>query len=134
MKYTHLVATAALGILLQACTTPQYSSGGVGLNRTEASIPFADQRSSVTSWQADGLDGLWVQDGRNQWYYAKLNGPCEGLVNALRVGFDTGTSNRIDRFSYLVIPNEERCPLTSFTESDPPPEGNRRGLDGSPVK
>lgn len=134
MKHIHLIATASLLGLLQACVTPEYSSGGVGLSKPEASIPFADQRSSVVSWQADGRQGVWVEDGSRNWYYAKLNGPCEGLDNAIRLGFDTGTSNRIDRYSYVVIPNEERCPVMSFTASDPPPDGSRRTLDGAAVK
>jgi hypothetical protein len=137
MKHIHLVATASLLGLLQACTTPDYGADGedgVGLAREEASISFASQRSAVVSWQADGRDGVWVQDGRRQWYYAKLNAPCMGLDNAIRLGFDTGTSDRIDRFSYVVIPNNERCPINSFYESDPPPDGQRRELDGAEVK
>ncbi|HUG73920.1 MAG TPA: DUF6491 family protein [Steroidobacteraceae bacterium] len=134
MKHIHLIATASLVGLLQACVTPEYSSDGVGLTKPEVFIPFASQRSAVTSWQADGLEGVWVEGGLNKWYYARLNGPCYGLDNALRLGFDPGTSDRIDRFSYVVIPNEERCAISSFTESDPPPEGKRRALDGAEVK
>jgi hypothetical protein len=92
MKRILLVAAAALTGLLQACATPDYSAesaGGVGLVREEASISFANQRSAVISWQADGRDGIWVQDGRKQWYYAKLNVPCIELENTISVGFDT---------------------------------------------
>jgi Family of unknown function (DUF6491) len=86
----------------------------------QASIPFVDHHS-IRDWQADGKDGLWVQDLRRNWYYAKLLGPCIGLDFALSIGFDTGPSNQFDKFSAIVVPREGRCQVTSFTRSDPPP-------------
>ncbi|HMA12060.1 MAG TPA: DUF6491 family protein [Steroidobacteraceae bacterium] len=86
----------------------------------QASIPFVDHHS-IRDWQADGKDGLWVQDVRRNWYYAKLLGPCIGLDFALSIGFDTGPSNQLDKFSSIIVPREGRCQITSFTRSDPPP-------------
>lgn len=138
MKRIHLATIGAASILaLQACTNLEDigRSDGMALQREEVSIPFASQRSAVHSWQADGREGLWVQDARRDWYYARLAAPCLGLDHAIQVGFDTGTSDRIDRFSHLVIPNErDRCAIISFTKSEPPPDGKRRTLMGEEVK
>lgn len=128
MKNSMLLMAATAGLGLQACTTPQsVTSDGMGLEREQASIAFANQRSAVTSWQADGREGLWVESGRGEWYYAKFFAPCIGVDHAVQVGFDTGTSERLDRFSHVIVPNErERCAIMSFTKSDPPPDGDRR--------
>jgi hypothetical protein len=137
MNYIHLTAGAVTLLALQACANLEDMgrSDGVALTRDEVSIPFASQRSAVHSWQADGREGMWVQDARRDWYYAKFNAPCFGLDHAIQVGFDTGTSDRIDRFSYVVVPDErDRCAIISFTKSDPPPEGKRRSLMGEEVK
>lgn len=137
MKHIHLAAGAITLLALQACANLEDMgrSDGVALTRQEASIPFASQRSAVHSWQADGREGMWVQDARRDWYYAKFNAPCLGLEHAIQVGFDTGTSDRIDRFSHVVIPDErDRCAIISFTKSEPPPEGKRRSLMGEEVK
>lgn len=126
-----LAITASTAALLQGCTNLQSaSSDGVSLQREEAAIPFANQRSSVTSFQADGRDGLWVESGRGDWYYARFIAPCIGIDNAVRLGFDTGTSDTLDRFSHVIVPNErERCAIISFTKSDPPPDGDRRAYE-----
>jgi hypothetical protein len=138
MKRIHLVAVAVVtAAALQACANLEDTgtSTGVGLSKEEASIPFANQRSAVHSWQADGREGLWVQDARREWYYAKFIGPCHGLDHAISLGFDTGTSDRIDRFSHVIVPDErERCAIISFTRSEPPPDGKRRSLAGEEVK
>jgi hypothetical protein len=137
MNYIHLTAGAVTLLALHACANLEDMgrSDGVALTRDEVSIPFASQRSAVHSWQADGREGMWVQDARRDWYYAKFNAPCFGLDHAIQVGFDTGTSDRIDRFSYVVVPDErDRCAIISFTKSDPPPEGKRRSLMGEEVK
>jgi hypothetical protein len=91
----------------------------------QATIPFV-QHGSIRDWQADKREGLWVQDIRKQWYYAKLMGTCTGLDFALSIAFDTRGNNSLDRFAQVVVPGEPlRCPISSFTKSDPPPAGKR---------
>lgn len=120
----------AAAAMLPACRAPEATvagPGGVELKREETFIPFANQRSAIVRWQADGRDGLWIESGLGQWYYARFMNPCIGIENAVRLGFDTGTSGQLDRFSYIIVPNErERCAIASFTNSDPPPAGDRR--------
>jgi hypothetical protein len=133
MKRLHQLFTAAMVAgALQGCATPpaSTSSDGVGLKQEETAIPFFNsQRSAVTGWQADGLEGLWIEGSHREWYYAKLNGPCFGLDNAIRLGFDTGPSDRLDRFSQPA-----NCPIISFTKSDPPPDGKRHTFEDAKTK
>jgi len=110
-----LGAATSLPILAAEGATPLPAAPAV-----QASIPFVDH-NSIRDWQADGKDGLWVQDQRRNWYYAKLLGPCIGLDFAITIGFDTGPSNQLDKFGSIVVPREGRCQITSFTRSDAPP-------------
>lgn len=114
-----LAAVMALG--LGAAALPAAEEGKVGLG-AEASIPFVNSGNAVREWQADGVDGLWVQDAHKQWYYAKLIGPCHGLDFALHVGFDNRAVDTLDRFSTVVVPGQGRCAIQSFTKSEAPPK------------
>ena len=136
MRKFHVVVAAACAVLLQACVAPKpVSTDGVSLDRPEAFIPFANQRSSIYSFQADGREGLWVEDASHKWYYARFFSPCIGIDSAVGLGFDTGTSDRLDRDSYVLVPRErDRCPIQSFTTSEPPPDGDRRSLQSEEVK
>ena len=126
MKWASTAGLIALAALSQAwaADAPQ-DSKPAGLSKKEASIPFVNLRSSIMSWQADGEDGLWIQDQRKQWYYAQTYGRCEGLEFAAQLGFKTGTLNTLDRFSQIVVPGYDRCAIRSLTKSDAPPEGKR---------
>lgn len=136
MKRNLLVASAAMATLLQACANLETTSpSGVGLSKEETSIPFANLRTAVHSWQADGIEGMWIEGQHRDWYYAKFIGPCHGVDRSIRLGFDTGTSDKLDRFSYVIVPEDnQRCAIQSFTASDPPQNGRRRNLEGEEVK
>lgn len=97
------------------------------LPAAETSIPFIDHRN-LRDWQADGREGLWIQDQRRNWYYARLLGPCIGLDWAITIGFDTGgASGQLDKFSSIIVPDEGRCQITSLTRSEaPPPEVRKK--------
>lgn len=86
----------------------------------EASIPFVNLNQSIHSWQADGQQGLWIQDVRKDWYYAKLQGPCIGLEFAPRLGFEPRTTNSLDKFGTVIVPNQGRCQIMSLTRSSEP--------------
>jgi hypothetical protein len=114
-----LAAMAALPVAL-------YAAEGAAPKLPEATIPFVDHRN-IRDWQADKKEGLWIQDLRREWYYAKLLGPCIGLDWALSIGFVTGGgSGQLDRFSSIVVPDEGRCQITSLTRSDPPPPSDKK--------
>lgn len=137
MKRYVLAGLGALA-MLQACTaidTAPESSGGVGLKGEETSIPFANVRNAVHSWETDGIEGMWIEGQHRDWYYAKFLGPCHGVDRSIRLGFDTGTSDKLDRFSHVIVPEENmRCAIQSFTASDPPENGRRRSSDADADK
>ncbi len=91
----------------------------------QASIPFVNQSQSIHEWQADGTAGLWIQDARKQWYYARLQTTCIGLDFAVRLGFETRGTNSLDRFGTIVVPREGSCAIASLTRSGPPPDAKK---------
>jgi hypothetical protein len=88
----------------------------------QATIPFLSLKQSIREWQADGDNGIWIQDARKQWFYAELQGPCPGLSFAMAVGFEAKTSNTLDRFGSVIVPREGRCQIHSFVKSEAPPD------------
>lgn len=125
MKTLRIAASAGVLAMALAATSLQaanQTNQAATPQEAEASIPFLNQRA-IIDWQADGNSGLWVQDRSRQWYYAKLNTYCVGLDFAIRLAFQTHTSNTLDRFSSVIVPNEAfgmPCALSSLVRSDPP--------------
>jgi hypothetical protein len=121
-------AILSLGFAAASSAGPAAAEGGAKLGQPaeQATIPFVDHHS-IRDWQADKRDGLWIQDIRRDWYYAKLMSPCIGLDWALSIGFVTGgASTQLDRFSSIVVPQEGRCSITSLTRSDAPPTSSKK--------
>jgi Family of unknown function (DUF6491) len=96
------------------------SAGAFAATAPQATIPFMNLHESIHAWQADGQHGLWIQDVRKKWYYAKLQAPCDGLEFAPQLAFDTPTNNTLDRFSSVIVPNKARCQINSLTASEAP--------------
>ena len=106
--FTTLAALVLTGASLQgtvATSSPE---------TPQASIPFANTASSIRDWQADDIQGIWVQDAFRRWYYAKLMAPCLGLDFATRVGFQTSGGDTLDKFSSVIVPGHGNCPIASF--------------------
>ncbi len=105
---------------------PADKSSGKAVQGEEASIPFVDH-GNVRDWQADGRDGLWLQDNHRQWYYAKTLGPCIGLDFAWAIKLDARPGNSFDRFGSIILPGEHgRCALQSLTHSKAPPKRQKK--------
>lgn len=85
----------------------------------EASIVFPSD-SSIRNWEGDGGRGIWIKDRHDDWYYGTFAGYCRDIDFAHAFGIDTGGLSRLDRFTTLIV-RGERCPLTSFVTSAPPP-------------
>src|SRR3954454_17265311 len=84
----------------------------------EARIPFADF-GGIRSFQAWSDEIVYLEDRHNQWYRARLYGPCYGLGWAFGIGIDTGGSSTFDRFSRLFV-GRERSRIQSLTGSEKP--------------
>lgn len=129
MNRSSIAGLALAAAIIQGCATAPAApppTTATGLAREEASIPFLGHHS-IRNWEADGQEGVWVQDVRRNWYYGKLMAPCTGLDFATRIAFVTQGST-MDRFASVVVPDHEyqRCSLRSFTASDAPPPKKER--------
>jgi len=95
----------------------------------EGRIAFANRRDGISTWQADGERGIWVQGPNRQWYYGKFMSTCIGLDFAEnRLGFNTEPNGDFDKFSFVVVRDgfPERCQLTSLVTSNGPPTAKQR--------
>ena len=90
----------------------------------EASIVFPSD-SSIRNWQADRDRGIWIQDRRRNWYYGTFIGICRDVDFAHAIGVETRGAGRLDKFASIIV-RGERCPLTSFVTSGPPPSKEER--------
>jgi hypothetical protein len=84
----------------------------------EASIAFP-AHGTVRNFEADGDDGIWIEDQRRDWYYAKFIGFCPSLAFAEAIGIDTRGSARLDKFGAIVVKGE-RCQFSSFVTAEKP--------------
>ncbi len=113
----------SLSLLLAAAlvATPAYAKPATQPRElgVETSIAFPGN-ATIRNWQADDDDGVWIQDGRKNWYYGKFFGPCHNIDFAQAIGVDTAGLSRLDRFSTILV-RGDRCQLTSFVTSAPPP-------------
>ena len=90
----------------------------------EASIVFPSD-SSIRNWQVDRDRGIWIQDRRRNWYYGTFIGICRDVDFAHAIGVETRGAGRLDKFASIIV-RGERCPLTSFVTSGPPPSKEER--------
>lgn len=116
-----IVTGLAAGLLTATALVPMSSALAAGQPvAPQASIPFVNL-GGVYNWQADGTQGLWVQDSRKHWYYASLLGPCFGLDFATTLGFDVDPMGTLDRFGAVIVPGWGRCNFSSLAASNGPP-------------
>jgi hypothetical protein len=118
---------AVLGTMIAGCASVLVAAE----KAVETSIPFVNMSQSIHGWQADGQTALWIQDAHDQWYYAKLAVPCQGLEFTAQLGFEPKTMNSLDKYGNIVMANSKRCPMTSLTKSDPPPKEKKGGKSGA---
>jgi hypothetical protein len=123
----NIVVTA----MLAGCSGVLMAAEKAAEKDAEVSIPFVNMNQSIHGWQADGQTALWIQDAHNKWYYAKLMAPCNGLEFTSRLGFEPKTMNSLDKFGYVVMPDNQRCPISSLTRSDEPPKEKKAGKTGA---
>lgn len=84
----------------------------------DASIVFPNY-GAIRNFEADGNDGIWIEDQQRRWYYGEILGGCQGLNFATGIGFDAGGSARFDKFSRIIV-DGDTCQLSSFVTSEKP--------------
>lgn len=119
-----------ISLLIAACAggAAQATESAPSSTAAEAAIPFV-HFGAIRTWAADRDEGLWVQDSRRRWYYAKFMGRCPGVRSATTLGFDTRPMGTFDRFSAVLVPRWGRCMVRSLVASEGPPSKKKKGND-----
>lgn len=112
---TAFAATALLAAGSASAQTPGPRSG------ERAEIPFASY-NGIRDYQADRLgEGVYLQDNRRNWYYARFATPCRELDFALGIGLRPfGASTTLSSGDSIQV-GRERCYITDLVRSGPPP-------------
>lgn len=93
----------------------------------EARINFPNQ-GAIRNFEADGNEGIWLEDRQRRWYYAELLGGCQELNFAQAIGFDTRGSVTFDKFSTIIVAGD-KCQVASLvTANKPLPRKERQRL------
>ena len=85
----------------------------------ESGITFPGN-STIRNWRADRDRGIWIEGRRGEWYYGTFAGICRDVDFAQTIGVETRGAGRLDKFASIVV-RGERCMLSSFVSSAPPP-------------
>lgn len=97
-----------------------------------ASIPFASH-NGIRDWQADGTQGLWVQDNSRKWYYGRFSFPCIGLQFKAALRFKFSPDGGFDRWSEVSTPEAGRCLFKTFEENPGPPVAAKKQPAAAPA-
>src|SRR5437868_2083237 len=117
---------AAAVLVLSATSFPALAVEKAIAKPIEAEIPFA-RFGGVQDWAADGSRGIFIRGrAQDQWYYGTLMGPCSGLPFATAIGIEQDARDVIDRYTTIRV-EDQRCALSSFVMSEPPPSQRKKG-------
>ncbi|MEY4269779.1 MAG: hypothetical protein RLZZ58_995 [Pseudomonadota bacterium] len=112
------ILIGALAVIAFPATAKERAAHVWPQNGVETEIAFANH-DSIRNFEADGDDGVWLEDRQRRWYYAALLGPCTNLNFAHAIGYDTRGSSTFDRFSTIYV-GGQRCQVTSLVTADKP--------------
>ena len=123
MKVPGLVLTLSFGVFAAGATHATKEASGAAAS--EASIPFV-QYGGIRNWKADRNHGLWIQDARRNWYYAKFIIAASASTLPMSLGFDARPMGTFDRFSSVLVPHgRRRCVVRSVVASEGPPRKHK---------
>jgi hypothetical protein len=91
----------------------------------EASIAFANS-GGIRDWREGDNRTIYIQDRYFRWYKATLMRPSYDLRSSLAVGFDTGPSDRFDKFSWVVIRGQRYAVDSLVRIEGAPPHAARK--------
>jgi hypothetical protein len=113
-----LLAVLALGSVAAAAEAPAAPPG-------EAQIPFANQ-GGIIDWQVVDSKTLLVKDRSARWYKATLFGTCFDLPTATsRLAFEPNPNGSFDKFSAIIVRDQQRCQLSSLVATAAPPKKSK---------
>lgn len=118
------LAAMLLPLSAAAATEPAKQPRQLGV---ESSIVFPSD-STIRNWRADRDRGIWIEGRRGEWYYGTFAGICRDLDFAQAIGVETRGAGRLDKFASIIV-RGERCMLSSFVTSAPPPSKRDKSKD-----
>ncbi len=80
--------------------------------KQDARIPFVNH-GGVRDWRSDDKETIYIQASNRSWYKATLMSPAFDLPYTTAIGFDTGPSGTLDKFSSIVV-RGQRYPIASL--------------------
>ena len=86
-------------------------------SKGRAAIDFVSL-GGIDDWRAEGSDAMVIKGLNGSWYRAEFSMPCSGIQFRDKVAFVTDGTDRLDRFSSVLV-NGERCWFRSFEKIDP---------------
>jgi hypothetical protein len=116
VKYATVIAALALSLPTSAMLAKPEVHVWPELG-VEASIVFPDR--TIRNFEADGDNGIWIEDQQRRWYYGSFIGKCQDLNFAQGIGFDTRGLSRFDKFSRIIV-RGDTCHLNSLVTSEKP--------------
>ncbi|RYY47041.1 MAG: hypothetical protein EOP59_01850 [Sphingomonadales bacterium] len=88
----------------------------------EVSIPFISHGNVRTFEASRNGEGVYIQNSRRDWYFARFFSRCNELPFAVRVGFKTfGSGSTLERGD-TILAGHDRCRIASIVRSGPPPK------------
>src|SRR5689334_14988401 len=96
----------------------------------EVSIPFVTHGQVRTFEEDRDGRGVYIQNARRDWYYARFFTRCEELPFAVRVGFQTFAGSSTLSRGDTIIAGRERCRIASIVASGPPPKKAKKPKRG----
>ncbi len=114
-----LLPLAAMACLAVPLTASAQTAAPASAKQQDASIPFAN-RGGVRDWRSQGMDRIYFQDNRGQWYLAKLMGTASDLPFTEFVGIDANPDGSLDKFSAVYVKGQ-KYPFESFVKVAGPP-------------
>jgi hypothetical protein len=91
----------------------------------QASIPFANHRDAIRTFEAPDDHLLYLQDRQRRWYRAEIGAGCFNLSSATAIGYDTRGGLGLDQFGAIIVEGQ-RCQIVSLTRSDGPPRKHKK--------
>ena len=115
MNRCSLIAVFALSSALSTAVAADAPSAPV-----EARIPFANQ-GGIIDWQVVDTKTVLVKDRSGRWYKATLFGSCFDLPSAAnRLAFQSNPNGSFDKFSTIIVRDQQRCQLSSLVATTAP--------------
>jgi hypothetical protein len=136
MRLSPIAITLAAAAMLPAAAQAKDAKPAAAKS-AEPYIAFVNH-GGLRDWRSDDRDTVYFQDNQRHWYKAKLFAPASDLPFAQAIGIDSSPTDRLDKWSSVII-RGHRYALRSFERiSGEPPkkakkaQGRKAGLINSP--